>query len=120
MIRLGTQRKELIIQTQDDELPKDTYRRAKMKVDEVINKTHGKAIVSLISLSVAFKPKGNKPHKGWLWCPCCNSWRVFRYNDELGVNKCVVCGISDQDYYVKRYNGIFRKENIERKKRGRL
>ena len=111
-VRLGMKRKDIIVETKEEETVQDTYRRAKKVAEIAKERTQGLAVIELISRSVAFKPKGDKPHKSWYWCPYCNKWRVFRYDDYLDVNRCSVCGISDHDFYVKLHNGIFKRESI--------
>jgi len=41
------------------------------------------------------------------WCPYCRAMRRFIYCGEMEVNKCPVCGISDMDFYVKKYNRLW-------------
>lgn len=114
-VRTENQRKDLTIETEGQETPQETYRRAKKLVEKIKEQVGKRATVDLISKTVAFKPKGVKPHRSWYWCPYCNQWRVFLYNDYIGVNKCNICGISDQDFYVRKYNELWRKEMLERK-----
>jgi len=114
-VRTKNQRKDLTIETEGQETPQETYRRAKKLVEKIKEQVGKRATVDLISKTVAFKPKGVKPHRSWYWCPYCNQWRVFLYNDYIGVNKCNICGISDQDFYVRKYNELWRKEMLERK-----
>lgn len=40
-----------------------------------------------------------------LWCPYCRGWRKFDAN-QAGYTVCEVCGVSDMDYYTRRYNGL--------------
>jgi len=114
-VRTKNQRKDLTIETEGQETPQETYRRAKKLVEKIKEQVGKRATVDLISKTVAFKPKGVKPHRSWYWCPYCNQWRVFLYNDYIGVNKCNICGISDQDFYVRKYNELWKKEMLERK-----
>lgn len=111
-IRSQQQRKDVIIRTKDEETPQDTYRRAKQYVEKIKAQVGKRATVDLISKTVPFKPKGNKPHRSWYWCPYCNQWRVFLYNDYLGVNQCNICGISDSDFYVRKHNALWNKALI--------
>lgn len=114
-IRTENQRKDITIEAREQETPQETYRRAKKLVDKIKGQVGKRATVDLISKTVAFKPKGVKPYSSWYWCPYCNQWRVFLYNDYTGVNQCNICGISDQDFYIKKYNKLWRKEMSERK-----
>ena len=107
-VRSGNNRRDFEFSTEEGETPQDTFRRVRSNADKISAQFIGKnVIVDIISRSVAFKPKGPKPHKSWYWCPYCNKWRVFSYDDYLGVNRCSVCGISDQDFYVRKYNNLF-------------
>ena len=111
-VRTKNQRKDLMIETKGQETPQETYRRAKKLVEKIKKQVGKRATVDLISKTVAFKPKGVKPYRSWYWCPYCNQWRVFLYNDYLGVNRCNICGISDRDFYVRKYNNLWGKEMI--------
>lgn len=48
-----------------------------------------------------------RPKRGSLYCPYCESWRIFRIAKD-GYKKCEVCGISINDYHVKNYNALWR------------
>ena len=41
-----------------------------------------------------------------LWCPYCREWRKFDAN-QAGYSLCEVCGVSDMDYYTRRYNHLW-------------
>lgn len=111
-VRTGGQRKDILIRTKEGETPQETYRRAKKLVEKIKKQVGKRATVDLISRTIAFKPKGVKPYRSWYWCPYCNQWRVFLYNDYLDVNRCNICGISDRDFYVRKYNNLWEKEMI--------
>ena len=67
--------------------------------------------IDLVSGTRAYGPKKGIHIKRYeMWCPYCIKPRAFVNDQRLGVNKCPVCGISDSDFYVKKYNGIFKKE----------
>jgi len=38
-----------------------------------------------------------------VWCPYCQSWQIFK-SQKLTHKQCPVCGVSDQDYWLKKYN----------------
>ena len=109
-VRQGTKQKDLMIETEGDETPQETYKRARNKVTKIEQLLQGQGKVYLISRTVAFKPKGEKPHKHRYWCPYCNSWRIFLWDETFCLNRCSICGISDSDYYVRKYNGLWDKE----------
>lgn len=108
-VRAGTQRKDIVIFSTEKEGPIETYRRVKKKAKQIGEKLEGRATVDIISRLVPFKPRGYKPFNSWLWCPYCGKWRVFNYDDYLGVDKCSICNISTSDFYVKTYNGLWNK-----------
>lgn len=45
-----------------------------------------------------------------LWCPYCREWRDFDEN-QARYTVCEVCGISDKDYYIRRYNHLFNSQS---------
>jgi ribosomal protein L37AE/L43A len=66
----------------------------------------------------SFKPKGGGKHKAEFmeippgtkfkkyhyWCPYCGKATHFREDSYTGVKRCELCGISNQDFYVKKVN----------------
>lgn len=43
-----------------------------------------------------------------LWCPYCGAWTVFASDSETGAETCTaMCKVSTNDYYTRRYNGLF-------------
>lgn len=106
-VRAGSQRKDIRIESLDNEITQDTYKRVKQRYLKIKEKVGGQATVEIISHTIAFKPKGTKPHKSWLWCPYCAKWRIFSPDDILGVDRCSICGISTKDFYVREYNHLW-------------
>lgn len=48
--------------------------------------------------------------KKQLYCPYCAQYRKFKakqMNGYLTYKRCTGCGISDEDFYVKTYNGLW-------------
>ena len=89
---------------------KEVYYKAKEKVAEIQRKVKD-CTIDLISCTKAFKPiEGKKAPRGHVWCPYCIKWRVFAWSEKLGVHRCPYCGISENDFYYKKYNGIFATE----------
>jgi len=44
-----------------------------------------------------------------LWCPYCKDDRVFVRNEALDTDQCFICGVSTNEYFVRKYNQpIFR------------
>ena len=51
-------------------------------------------------------PPSSKKASGRLWCPYCRGWREFDAN-QAGYTVCEVCGVSDREYYTRRYNHLW-------------
>lgn len=51
-------------------------------------------------------PKGLKLKPGELYCPYCQQKVIFIKDKKNGVYKCSFCGISKNDYWVKKVNKI--------------
>lgn len=117
-VRSGINRKDFTLWSGENETPQEAYKRVKRHADKLKEKVGDNATVDIISYTVTFSPKGEKTRRGQLWCPYCNKWRHFKYDDYLGVNKCNICGISDRDFYVCKYNGLWKKDlaNLRRPK----
>ena len=96
---------------------KTVYLKVKELRQKLVEKYEGKHItVDLISASQAFATR-SKPEKGHLWCPYCVKHRISVDNTRLGTEECVVCGITSNDFWVKKYNGIFRREYLSTMRR---
>jgi transposase-like protein len=55
-------------------------------------------------------PVGYKPReldKGTAWCPYCGKESLFGYDARLNNARCKACGISERDFYVRRFNGLW-------------
>ena len=57
--------------------------------------------VKTIPEGIELKPKE-------LYCPYCKQKAVFTKDKKNGVHKCSFCGISKNDYWVKKVNKIRR------------
>ncbi len=104
---------------------KEVYRIAKQKMDEIKTKVKD-CTVELISCVQAFKPpEGKIAPKGHVWCPYCIKYRIFTWSERLGVRRCPFCGITENDFHYKKYNGVFAAEkqewllNLSRKERAK-
>lgn len=49
-------------------------------------------------------PENIRLKQGQSWCPYCNNIVVFIKDKRLNVKKCPLCGISDNDFWVKKVN----------------
>lgn len=71
-------------------------------------------VVEIISRSHAFpKPRDKKAGRNELWCPYCGKFRRFKRNQMIYIdgiefvsetNRCIICQMSDTDYWVRTYN----------------
>lgn len=50
-------------------------------------------------------PTEEDKHKGY-WCPYCCTWNYWK-SDTGGYKRCPICGISDGDYYVRKFNHLW-------------
>lgn len=86
--------------------------------------------VHLVSCTAAIAPpSGFIPNHRPIWCPYCAEERRFVYSTRIESKKCPVCGISDRDFYVKKYNLSFgegdtknktKRKRVKRMERGSL
>ncbi len=56
------------------------------------------------SYGPAGKPRGLVLEKGLFWCPYCRQKVVFVKDRYLGIKRCPLCGISENDFHVKKEN----------------
>lgn len=40
------------------------------------------------------------------WCPYCSEWSQFYIDGDRRCRRCDMCGISDHDYYIRRFNNL--------------
>lgn len=52
----------------------------------------------------------SKKTKGALYCPYCYDWSHFQKFNYYDSHKCISCGISVNDFYVKTYNNLWEKK----------
>lgn len=43
------------------------------------------------------------------WCPYCGEPRKFYILDYPGSRQCEICHISDHDFYVRKFNNLFKR-----------
>lgn len=91
-----------IFHKQEGKSTTDLYKEAKAFREEVI-KRDPTVICEIISRKIAFPPKGIVPKTHW-WCPYCCKPRIFMESNEYSTRNCIICGISDADWHVKKYN----------------
>lgn len=103
--------KKFRITGNDGEPIKDVYQKVKKVIEQIKEKLGDrKCTIEAISNTHAFKPQGIRPSIKYMWCPYCVKYRIFVVTDDSGNKKCPICGISDQDYHVKKHNDIWKKE----------
>lgn len=111
LLRHGSLKKDIVITGNQGERSVDVHKRAKAIAQQLIERMPEGSSYEMFSRTQAFKPKaGTRPGKGQLWCPQCAKFRPFLSDEYLGVRKCFICGMSDQDFYVKKYNHVWRIE----------
>lgn len=52
-------------------------------------------------------PPDYKAKKGYMWCPYCGTTTKTGYDAYLGCRRCLECGVTQNDYYVRRANGLW-------------
>lgn len=62
----------------------------------------------MIKTQAVRPPEGYSPtlKKGIAWCPYCGKEMPFAYDGRVDSARCVECGISERDYYVRLFNGL--------------
>lgn len=58
------------------------------------------------------KPAGItiKSSQGYAWCPYCGLEAPFGWDKKLNVARCLGCGISSREFYIRRENGLNSRE----------
>lgn len=77
---------------------------AELKQEELSEK-YKKVI--LISMDVKKPPADFKVRGSNYWCPYCEEVRRFKRDKDKKVKVCGWCGISENNYYVKKYNDLW-------------
>jgi glutaredoxin len=115
IIRSSGNKKILRFMGKSEHTNMQVYEKAKAYAKELrAADTTGRQSIELVSGTKAYGPKKDTVvPKNHLWCPFCVKARIFLEDNSLGVKRCIVCGISDSDFYVKKYNHEFAKEYQE-------
>ena len=61
-------------------------------------------------------PVGYEPRqldKGVAWCPYCGKESAFGHDARLNNVRCMGCGISERDFYVRRFNRLWNDKALE-------
>jgi len=93
-------------------IPKDFENESMGKAFFKLAKSRfGKDNTFLISLTQPIPPSDEKhyPNKNKYWCPYCGDERRFKNDSWIGVNRCSICGITDRDFYIRKYNHLWTK-----------
>lgn len=108
LIRYGSQRKKYKVTGQEGESAVNLFSKVKEVVAKIRPQIPESATIDVYCNSKSFAPKKDAEHpRGMLWCPQCIKYRNFFDDDRLGCRRCSICGISDNDFAVKKYNLIF-------------
>ncbi|NPV72275.1 MAG: hypothetical protein HPY89_00475 [Pelotomaculum sp.] len=59
-----------------------------------------------------YEPKGLK--QGRAWCPYCGKETEFGHDSRLDYARCMECGISERDFYVRQHNGLWPDGDLEK------
>ena len=89
-----------LIYFESTELQQDFIKRASKKYPDL-------ELIPVDSMGHNPPPEDGKHHKGY-WCPYCQRWEYWRTSN--GYKLCPICGMSDGDYYVRKYNHLWTKE----------
>ncbi len=90
-------------------------------VEKAALERYPEALCGVVSLKEAFpipindsdidgdiknKRKNKKKNKGGkeLWCPYCIDYKTFSLDRNLDILRCILCGMSESDFYVRMYN----------------
>ena len=72
-----------------------------------------------------FPPKGEREDEDQLWCCYCRRWRFFAVPKKkcvqrtIGLRLCKWCGISEEEFYIVKYNNLWNRAPRKRKSKGR-
>lgn len=61
-------------------------------------------------------PPGGKhkpSKKGHAWCPYCGKEMPFGWDETLYYARCMGCGISERDFYVRQFNGLWQDSALD-------
>lgn len=93
-----------------------TYKSAKLFIDKVMEECPW-AEFYWVDVHEAHKiPEGEEIPKKKMWCPYCQTIQEFK-RSQGGYKNCPICGISDQDFYVKCMNIKYREAKANAKKK---
>ncbi|MCK9471808.1 MAG: hypothetical protein M0Q88_08660 [Bacilli bacterium] len=105
-IRSINKHKQLLVDKGNNESDVEVFKKAK-DIYVKIKQKYPNYVVELISRKKAFAPK-EKIKYDYVYCPYCRKDRKFQYNYTTGYSHCPVCNISDKEYYVKKYNNLWK------------
>ncbi|MEW5897691.1 MAG: hypothetical protein AB1652_00765 [Bacillota bacterium] len=61
-------------------------------------------------------PAGYEPrqlNKGMAWCPYCGKESLFGHDSRLNNARCMECGISERDFYIRRFNRLWNDKTMD-------
>lgn len=126
-VRTPTKQIMKVIPREDpEETLKEVLDRAKVIAKAIRDKYNHRddVVVEIISRSKAFpKPDTAQLRRGELWCPYCAKVRRFKKNIIIeidgvsypsDISRCIVCHMSETDYYVMDYNHLWPRDLYSR------
>ncbi|MGE5372699.1 MAG: hypothetical protein ACM3QZ_11985 [Solirubrobacterales bacterium] len=51
-------------------------------------------------------PKRYQPKKNIAWCRNCDGETIWAWDRRLGLARCLGCGVSSNDFYFRKDNGL--------------
>lgn len=66
-----------------------------------------KAKINIVSCNPIPLRQDQHRGDGEYYCPYCMKWRNFEKHPRLSLKRCEICGITENDFFVKRYNKLW-------------
>jgi len=51
--------------------------------------------------------------KGFAWCPNCGAERPFGWDARVGYARCMECGTTEREFYVRTFNGLWKQGDLD-------
>lgn len=95
----------LVIVTEGDKITR-VFQEAKifLKYFKKMKRLYPNGNFFTVNRTHASPPPTDWERYAFNWCPYCGAERNFVYVDLPEVKQCVVCGITENNYYVKKFN----------------
>lgn len=86
----------------NEDLGRLFYQKAKKRFGE--ENTYLISLTRSIPAPMDYKPK---VFQKIFWCPYCGAERRFKHDSFVDAERCSICGVSDRDFYVRKYNNLW-------------